>query len=137
MTDLSWNKIKRLVQERANFCCEYCRTCIANTGQTLHIDHIDPDGGDSLDNLCAACANCNLSKAQLTQALDRATITEVALFNPRTQVWSDHFKWSASKSMIRGLTPTGRVTIQKLRMNRKLIMNARKRWAKHGFHPPD
>jgi hypothetical protein len=87
--------------------------------------------------ICAACANSNLSKAQLTQALDRATVTEVTLFNPRTQIWSDHFEWSANQSMIRGLTPTGRVTIQKLRMNRKLVVNARKRWAEYGFHPPD
>jgi hypothetical protein len=40
------------------------------------------------------------------------------LFNPRTQVWSDHFEWSGqSPVVLEGKTATGRATIAALQMN--------------------
>ncbi len=39
----------------------------------------------------------------------------VALFNPREQVWVEHFAFRGARIM--GLTPVGRATVQVLDMN--------------------
>lgn len=136
MTELSWVKLKERVYERANGCCEYCQTCQANTGQTMHVDHIDPDGGDDLDNLCLACWNCNTSKHEAVSELDPETAQIVSLYNPRTQTWADHFQWLEGGAILEGLTPHGRATIIRLKINRSTMVIARKRWVTSGHHPP-
>jgi hypothetical protein len=133
---LSWNALKKLVYERANGCCEYCQTCEANTAQPMHTEHIDPFGDDIADNLCLACTNCNLSKARATTATDPETKTIVSLFNPRTQVWNEHFRWIEDGLILEGLTPIGRATIQRLKMNQERVLISRRRWMMGGFHPP-
>src|SRR5579859_5918606 len=107
MSELSWQAIRRLVYIRANGCCEYCQTCEENTGQTLEVEHIDPNGGDGLENLCLSCANCNRSKAIATTASDPETGEIAPLFNPRKQVWSEHFLWIDGGTRIQGVTSTG------------------------------
>lgn len=103
----------------------------------MHVEHIIPDGGDNLDNLCLSCATCNLSKARATTALDPVTSKEVSLFNPRVELWADHFEWIQNGTEILGLTPTGRATVLRLRMNRIRVVDARKVWVRAGEHPPD
>jgi hypothetical protein len=137
MSDPSWDDIKILVYQRARGCCEYCRTSEENTGQTMQVDHIDPHGSDELDNLCLSCWNCNNHKRQATLILDPISNTKVALYNPRTQVWSEHFEWINGATQVRGLTPNGRVTIARLKMNRTAIIVARGRWVAGGYHPPE
>jgi len=136
MSELSWNTVRKLVYERANGCCEYCQTCEENTGQAMHTEHIDPQGGDGLDNLCLSCSNCNLSKAKATTALDPEISEHVSLFNPRTQIWSQHFVWIDGGLRLHGLTSTGRATIQRLKINQERVLVARQRWVSGGFHPP-
>jgi hypothetical protein len=137
MSELSWNEIRQLVYERANRCCEYCQTCEINTGQTMQVDQIDPHGGDNLENLCLSCWNCNNHKRQAAVAPDPETNEDVPLFNPRTQVWAEHFEWIDGAMRIRGRTPTGRATVVRLKMNRPAVVIARRRWAAGGYHPPD
>jgi hypothetical protein len=136
MNDLTWNQMKRLVHERANGCCEYCQTSEENTGQTMQVDHIDPMGGDVPENLCLSCWNCNNHKRQAVQVTDPETREPVSLFNPRIQVWTEHFEWIDNATRIRGLTPIGRATVIRLKMNRAVIVIARQRWAEGGHHPP-
>jgi hypothetical protein len=102
----------------------------------MEIEHIDPNGGDVLENLCLSCGNCNRSKGTATLALDPETGQAVALFNPRTQVWSEHFAWIEGGRRIDGLTPVGRATISRFRMNRDHLVRARHRWIIASFHPP-
>ncbi len=102
----------------------------------MHVDHIDPDGDDSLDNLCLSCANCNMSKARATSAVDPETGAEAPLFNPRTQDWSEHFEWMPGGILVRRLTPVGRATVHRLRMNRDRLLAARANWVFLGLHPP-
>lgn len=128
--------LRRRVLERANYCCEYCRSCEKITGQALHIDHIDPAGADHLDNLCAACASCNQSKLKATSAVDPQSDIEVSLYNPRTQIWLEHFEWQAGGILIAGLTAEGRSTVSRLRMNRRRMSRARRAWVEAGLHPP-
>ncbi len=137
MSDKSWDEIKQEVYDRARGCCEYCQTCEANTGQTMQIDHIDPSGGDDIDNLALACWNCNNHKRQATEALDDNTNQVVPLFHPRNQMWSEHFLWTNNSTRLVGRTPTGRATITRLKMNRLVLTQARKRWVEGGYHPPN
>jgi len=138
MTDeLSWHDIKQQVYQRARGCCEYCQTCEDNTGQTMQVDHIDPDGTDVLDNLCLACWNCNNHKRKAIHVRDTVSGESVRLYNPRTQRWADHFGWIEGATLVHGLTPIGRATITRLKMNRPVLVVARRRWAIGGYHPPE
>ena len=136
MSELSWAETVRQAHSRANFQCEYCQTRQRVTGQAMHVEHINPQGGDGLENLCLACASCNLSKASATTAPDPETSTVVSLFNPRTQIWSEHFKWIENDTKIQGLTPVGRATVTRMKMNLLRIMIAREVWVRAGEHPP-
>lgn len=136
MVELSWEATKRFVYERANGCCEYCRTCEAIIGQAMHVEHIDPKGGNTLDNLCLSCPNCNLSKATATKAVDLLSGVVVVLYNPRSEEWLIHFRWSDDFTKVQGVTPIGRATVERLKMNRLRIVKARGQWVKAGLHPP-
>ena len=136
MSELSWAETRRTVYNRAHGCCEYCRTCEANSGQILEVEHINPSGGDGLDNLCLACGNCNRYKGKAIRAADPETGVSVALFNPRQQRWLGHFRWAESGARVEGVTPIGRATVERLNMNRDTVVTARTRWIIAGHHPP-
>ncbi len=136
MSEQSWAAIVRLVHERAHNCCEYCQTCQKVIGQAMHVEHIQPGTGDKPDNLCLSCASCNLSKARATQASDPETGNRVSLFNPRIQKWAEHFRWVDGGRRLEGLTPVGRATIDRLRMNQDRIVTSRILWIEAGYHPP-
>lgn len=119
--------------------CAYCLTAEAISGTSLSIDHILPrsrEGLDEFENLCMCCRPCNECKARRTTGQDPLTGTDVPLFHPRRQNWSDHFTWAAGDAMIEGLTPSGRATIVALRMNNPVVVAARRRWVDAGWHPP-
>jgi hypothetical protein len=103
------------------------------------IDHIIPEaaGGQTVwENLCVACHSCNEFKGTQVEAQDPLTDERVPLFNPRRQQWSEHFRWSEDGSEIIGLTSVGRATVAALNMNHHHIVEARRRWARVGWHPP-
>jgi len=64
------------------------------------------------------------------------TKTLVPLFNPRFQRWREHFQWSSEGTLIIGLTPCARATIEALQMNNEYIVEARHLWVIAGWHPP-
>lgn len=137
MSDLSWAATVRLVHERASFRCEYCQTAQRAIGQAMHVEHIDPNGGDEPENLCLSCSSCNLSKARATSGLDPNTELVASLFNPRTQKWVEHFEWEQAGLLVHGLTPVGRATVARLKMNLPRIVEARAVWIQAGVHPPE
>ncbi|MGB3635992.1 MAG: HNH endonuclease [Rivularia sp. (in: cyanobacteria)] len=119
--------------------CRYCLTTEANSGIPMSYDHIHPvskGGKTKFENLCLACRSCNEFKSDSTKAVDPLTGEAVAIFNPRTQSWLDHFTWSPDSTKVEGLTAIGRATIVALRMNNPVIIVARKRWTVSGWHPP-
>jgi 5-methylcytosine-specific restriction endonuclease McrA len=136
VNDASWQATKRAVYEQAGGCCEYCRSCDKNTSQIMEVEHIDPNGGDLPGNLCLSCGNCNRSKGIATSAVDPETMHEVILFNPRAQHWTEHFTWAENATVIVGITAVGRATMERLKMNRDIVREARRRWVIAGFHPP-
>lgn len=136
MPDLSWAEKVRIVHQRADFCCEYCRTCQKVCGQSMHIEHIDPDAGDDLDNLCLSCPSCNFSKSRVISAPDPQTGKLATLYHPRQQIWVEHFEWYDLGARIQGKTAIGRATVERLKMNIDRIVAAREIWIKAGEHPP-
>jgi len=129
-------QLRRLVLRRSGDRCEYCGLSQAGQEATFHIDHITPvtAGGETVaDNLALACVSCSLRKSAKQTAIDPETKTEVPLFNPRRDVWSEHFQWDGVRVV--GLTATGRATIETLALNRPLILAIRREEAALGRHP--
>lgn len=94
------------VRETAKHRCGYCLTRQDVLPHPLEIDHIKPinmGGTDDEDNLWLACRSCNRFKSNKVEALDPLTKTIIQLFNPRTQNWFEHFKWSDDGLYISGL----------------------------------
>jgi hypothetical protein len=122
---------------RARNRCEYCQLSQLGQEATFHIDHVLPraaGGPTTADNLALACVSCSLRKWAKQTALDPDTGAEVPLFNPRTQVWSDHFRWSGERVV--PLTATGRATVAALAMNRAVMVAIRQEEAARSRHPP-
>ena len=67
-------------------------------------------------------------------AIDPQSGHEVELYNPRRELWQEHFRWDGL--VLNGLTGTGRATVEALRMNRALILAIRQEEAVLGRHPP-
>lgn len=131
-------KLREQVHIRAHYRCEYCQTQAAIV-VSMQIDHIKPEslaGKTVLDNLCLTCSGCNAYKLDFQTALDPETKQEVALFNPRLQAWSEHFEWNDDGTLLMGKTAIGRATIERLKINRLAVTQARTRWVKAGWHPP-
>ena len=112
-------QLRELVRGRARNRCEYCRLPQdALLFAAFHVEHIlaiQHGGTDSVDNLALACDRCNAFKGPNLTAVDPTTQVVVALFNPRTQRWSDHFQQVDAE--IHGLTDVGRATARLLNMN--------------------
>jgi hypothetical protein len=130
--------LRNYVVQRAHGLCEYCQTAQIIV-VTMEIDHIVPEGADGLTietNLCLTCHACNSFKQDFQTGNDPEDGNRYPLFNPRTQLWPDHFRWSEDGLYIIGLTSIGRATISRLRMNRDGIIASRRLWVQAGWHPP-
>lgn len=129
--------LRRLVIKRADNCCEYCSLSQLGQAATFHVDHVIPvvaGGSTTTDNLALACVACSLYKGAKQEIEDPKTGTLVAVFNPRRQVWEDHFQWNDVELV--GLTAVGRATIEALKLNRSLILAIRSEEKLLGRHPP-
>ena len=121
-------RLVKLVRERAGDVCEYCVLPQASQEATFHVDHVLPrsqNGPTELANLALACVTCSLRKAARTMATDPRTGNAVPLFNPRSDLWPDHFAFTTTWRL-RGRTQTGRATIEALGMNRPAIVLIRR-----------
>lgn len=116
-TDLS-KKLRHRVAVRAAQRCEYCRIP-QNLSQHKHEpDHIrarQHGGQTDFENLALACMWCNRRKGPNIASFDPLTGQLALLFNPRTQLWHEHFEWEGV--IIRPLTAEARVTVNLLCIN--------------------
>src|SRR3989304_4087779 len=89
-------RLSRLVADRAQWQCEYCRSPAAFSTQPFEVDHIIPysKGGSTTPENLALSYGCNSYKGNRTHARDPQTGRIVPIFNPRRQRWSRHFVWS-------------------------------------------
>ena len=106
------------ISERAKNRCEYCNIHEDDMFLGFEIDHIiakKHGGGNELGNLAYACPHCNQHKGS-----DFVTVVDdyndiVRLFNPRLQLWDEHFETSNGEVLAK--TKTGNATIKLLKMN--------------------
>ena len=70
------------------------------------------------------------------EARDPASGRLVPLYHPRRDRWDERFAWSDDVTLIIGLTPTGRATVDALLLNRDGVVNLRRLLYMHGEHPP-
>jgi hypothetical protein len=122
---------------RAGNRCEYCQLSQLGQEATIRTDHVVPrarGGATTADNLALACVSCSLRKWARQVGTDTDSGKDVPLFNPRTQLWAEHFRWE--NEWVVPLTPTGRATVAALAMNRPLIVAIRQEEAVRGRHPP-
>ncbi|WP_069790467.1 HNH endonuclease [Cyanobacterium sp. IPPAS B-1200] len=120
--------LRRLVEQRAKYQCEYC-LLPANLSFFSHeIDHIIAEkhgGRTEANNLAHACWRCNRYKGTDLGSFDPKTGDFCFLFNPRTQKWAEHFQ--VNDFLILGLTPIARTTVKLLQWNNNERIAERKR----------
>jgi HNH endonuclease len=110
--------VRREVIRRAGNRCEYCLIHQEDAASHHQVDHVisEKHGGETiLENLALSCLTCNRRKASDIGAVDPKTGRLAALFNPRRQAWSDHFRIDGSRVV--GLTAEGRATAEFLQFN--------------------
>jgi len=131
--------IRALVANRAKWRCEYCVSQERFAPQSFTIDHFVPQskgGNDDMENLVNACQGCNGAKSDKIGMVDPITRIFVPFFNPRTQVWEEHFGWNDDYTHIIGRTAVGRVTVLALGLNRQILLELRAFLYRLGEHPP-
>src|SRR5213595_288304 len=114
------------VRTKASNCCEYCRLPQLVHPQRFPLDHIVPrkhGGSNDESNLALSCPFCNGHKGTNLRGIDPLRNKITRLFNPRIDVWEQHFFWDGKK--IRGLTAIGRTTVAVLNMNDERRMEIR------------
>ncbi|MBO0936895.1 HNH endonuclease [Fibrella sp. HMF5335] len=102
--------VSRQVGERASFRCGYCLIAERDMGFSAEIDHIialKHRGSGEVSNLAFSCSICNGNKGSDIASFTRSN--ELSRFyNPRTDVWSEHFRLDNFR--IEPLTPIGEAT---------------------------
>lgn len=132
-------ELRDRVAAQARYRCGYCLTAQAIVGTPMEIDHLLPESLDGLTeetNLWLACSLCNSHKSNRIAGKDPETDKIVRLFNPRQQIWAEHFRWTEQGDEIIGLTSTGRAAVFALQLNRPSLVEARRLWVLVGWHPP-
>jgi hypothetical protein len=133
-------EIVRRVREAARHRCGYCLSPQRLGMARLEVEHVVPKaqgGTDDESNLWLSCPLCNRHKADRAHATDPETNTQVPLFHPRNQRWSEHFRWSEDGLRILGITPTGRATVAALHLDDDPdALIVRSYWVLAGWHPP-
>lgn len=133
-------QLRRRLAHSGRHRCGYCLLPERLTGIPMEIDHLVPRslGGPTEEaNLWLACPACNAFKGSRVAAPDPENGRAVLLFNPREQVWSDHFAWVDGGIRVAGKTAVGRATVSALRLNRTAVVEARHAWVEAGWHPPE
>jgi HNH endonuclease len=131
--------IQRAILALSKNYSEYCVLPSNFSTDFFHFEHIIPvvlNGKTELENLARSCGICNNNKRDKIEHIDPLTQQIVRLYNPRQDIWTDHFQWSDDDLYIIGLTPIGRATIALLKLNRINATNLRKLLKMADLHPP-
>ncbi|MEA5624035.1 HNH endonuclease signature motif containing protein [Nostoc sp. UHCC 0251] len=111
-------ELRKLVVSRASGRCEYCLIHQDFSIYTHEVDHIlaIKHGGETLaENLALSCLSCNRHKGSDFATIDSATGEIVPLYNPRRQIWDEHFYFENVR--IEGKTQVGQATAKLLQFN--------------------
>jgi hypothetical protein len=129
--------LEKLVWQRASGRCEYCQVSQTDLDLPFEVDHIVAEhhhGQTRASNLCLACFAYNRHKGPNVAGVDPETRRIAPLFNPRRNNWSRHFRWDGP--LLMGLTPTGRATVEALKINLRYRVDLRQSLIEDGVFPP-
>jgi len=129
---------RETVEQRAGRRCEYCLAPQPATGVRYHLEHVFPKSlgrTDDLDNLALACPTCNYYKSDHLLGIDDDGVVGRPLFNPRKDQWHEHFEFDSTTLRLKGKTAQGKGTINRLRMNQPVQIEARRLWVELGLYP--
>jgi HNH endonuclease len=132
-------ELDKKIRHDAKNCCGYCLNPQELLPFKLEIEHIKPQalGGETVEeNLWLACRECNAHKSKKVKSIDFLTGKLVKFFDPRTQIWQEHFEFSEDETEIIGKTACGRATVDALQMNNFYQKTARSAWLATGKFPP-
>lgn len=125
-------ELRRLVIARSDRLCEYCLIHEDDTFLGCQVEHIISEkhnGPTDAQNLAYACTFCNRYKGSDIGSIVWSTQQFCRFFNPRTDIWYEHFR--LEEDFIQPLTHIGEVTATILQFNnperlleRKLLRHA-------------
>lgn len=127
--------LRKLVAERADFRCEYCRISALDSFFHFHVDHIvsrKHGGTNAFENLAYACQICNLNKGTDLFTFLVSPAEAIRFFNPREDSWDDHFEAKATGRIV-AKTPTGTATIKILKLNHPDSILERREMIRYGL----
>lgn len=128
--------VRQLVIQRAGQRCEYCLFPQSATLFAFEMEHIiaEKHGGATVaENLALACPYCNRAKGTDLGSLDPETGQLTPFFNPRVQVWTEHFRLDGAT--IVSLSAHGRVTVAILQLNQPERVRERESLISIGEYP--
>jgi 5-methylcytosine-specific restriction endonuclease McrA len=108
-------QLRRQVEERAGFRCEYCLIPASHDFLSHEIDHIiaEKHGGQTIEaNLCESCFECNRYKGSDIASVDWET-----------------------ENIVEPLSPVGRVTVFLLKLNHEDRLEERQLLIEAGSYP--
>jgi len=127
--------LRRLIEERADWRCEYC-LLPANVAFFPHeVDHVIAEkhgGATEATNLAFTCWRCNRHKGTDLGSFDPDTGAFCRLFNPRAHQWHDHF--ALNEGVIIGSTPEGHAMARLLQVNTDERVRERQRLVVSGHY---
>ncbi|MEZ4299760.1 MAG: HNH endonuclease [Polyangiaceae bacterium] len=106
--------------------CGYCGVSEAAVGGELEVDHFHPvsaGGSDEIGNLVYACTACNRFKGDYASGDD--TPDSLRLLHPGRDDPGQHVAEAAHGNLV-GITPRGFFHIQRLHLNRPLLVEMRR-----------
>ena len=121
------NRHQEDVAGRSGHRCEYCHLPARFSTLRFVCDHIiarKHGGTDELENLAYSCPHCNSHKLDNIAGIDSSSSEPVRLFNPRRDIWAEHFRWDEAR--LSGITAIGRTTVQVLSVNHLDRLRARR-----------
>lgn len=129
--------VDALVRNRAGNRCEYCLMPQTFRRLRFQIDHVvarQHGGSDETTNLALCCGRCNRHKGPNLSGVDPETVQVVRLFDPRKDIWAEHFRIADVR--ILGISPVGRATVIVLAMNHPEELAVREEMSRDGFWKP-
>jgi len=111
-------EIRLMVSQRAGNICEYCLIAEEDSYYRHQIEHIislKHGGSSEPENLALSCVYCNRNKGSDIASVVEGSNEIVRFYNPRKDVWSQHFKLVGVN--ILPSTDIGKATLRILQFN--------------------
>lgn len=131
--------LRRLVVARARSSCEYCLIHDDDTFHGCQVDHVvseKHEGPTEESNLALACSDCNRRKGSDIGSIVPESGRFVRLYNPRADVWDEHFTFEERVLSIVPLSEIGTVTVRVLGLNDPHRLLERRFLHAAGRYPP-